>query len=392
MPTHAIRDKGRTERPDDRRAPGADGQHRGSASKRLRETREAQSSDDFCRVEDDQEIDVVNFNVAGGSKTHKGNFKDETSDHLADNIIESGAEVSTLQEVKVDDEMGDFNQEILTDLAERQLPDGYTLDRAHPTYYDAEGNPTDDAENAARITYTASYGDDAKSPARDGKPDDCAGGTRRGGKPTHDLIFEIEKETVDAPLESIRPGDHGRANATVYTSTLDGKPGYSVVFGSSNRHGTYGNAVVLAPGCELARDAQGNPAVRQQLLGQDPDDGERRTAIGVSFTTPDGNQAHAVSTHMTNQKDDDITRLVAIDEQYISLRKFSESFGENLIVGGDFNSTPGEQDFPTAGELGLNTAGFDGIDHILSDGNIDHADKKGKGGSDHELTVAEVTI
>lgn len=303
---------------------------------------------------------VVDYNVAGGSPTHKDRFEAETSDYLARQIHQEDADMATLQEVKVNSKMGDFNREILEDLAKDKLGKGWDLNEDEARFYDAEGREiTEKSEQlgAARVVYTATQGDQSK-----------------------EMI--VDKEQVEVPLEGSDPPE--TRTATVYSSTLDGEAGHSVVFGPSiqEKGRQYGNAIVLAPGNEIS-------GIRMGQLGTDPGKGEPRTALGVTFTSRHtGEEVHGVSAHLTNTKGEP-ERERAVTEQYGKLRQLTQSWyaNQNLVVGADLNSVPG-QGFPN---FDLDIFSSEGKDAVMAE-NVERSESREKGGSDHRLVVTDVVI
>ncbi|MEW6281254.1 MAG: hypothetical protein AB1758_21770, partial [Candidatus Eremiobacterota bacterium] len=273
-------------------------------------------------------------------------------------------------EVKVNPEEGDYNLEILEDVAEESLGDGWRVDEENARYYDAQGREITDPEQqpgAARVVYRASNGDESQELA-------------------------VDMQQVEVPLE----GSEETRAVTVYSSSPGGRPGHTVVYGPSLEGSyQYGNAVVLAPGNELPRDSLGRVdphAIHMALLGRDPDDDEPRTALGVTFTAG-GEEVHAVSAHLTNRKQGHEDRDQSIREQYARHEFFTRQwYGDNnTITGGDFNSVPGEDGFP---EVDLEGVSVDGKDVVLVNrqDRIENAETRGRGGSDHALIVTDVVV
>lgn len=331
-----------------------------------------QASDDppAGRVSDRESktrLRVVDYNVAGGSPTHKANFEGKTSEYLAGQMVDEDADLATLQEVKVSRELGDFNLEIIEDLAEESLGKGWDANEEKARYYDASGRETTDELKATRVVYPMSNGQDSK-----------------------ELV--VEKEQLEVPLEGSRPPSTRKV--TVYRSTLDGEDGYSVVFGPSrvSKNSQYGNAVVLAPGSQLPRRADGRVdpgAIRMGQVGEDPDDREPRTALGVTFTASSGEEVNALSAHLTNRGEKE--RDEAIRSQYGKLADFSQAWyaDDNVVIGADLNSSPGKDGFPS---VDFEAYSSDGKDVVMSDGRVENEDRREKGGSDHYLVVTDVVL
>lgn len=313
----------------------------------------------------EETVGVATHNLGAGNSDPEVSGReafDQTRGTVAREVRSGNADVVMLQEVGVDGantEGRDNNEEILEEIFRQELPPGWdeadiervSLDE-HGVPVTEDGEPVYDPEAYPDTRYTASH----------------------------------EGETQEMTLSRARYDEDGQpvewdeeGAITTYEARMPNDDTYTVVFGSNNEGGTYGNSVLLGPGYEL----QG---AERRVLGNDPDDDEQRTALGVTFTTPGGEELSALSAHLTNGTDED--RGDARNDQYRALDDFADDLGGNVLIGGDFNSRAGGEygggfwDFlpgidpprhPSEGDLGWTdpSSDRDGIDRLYTQGNLE---------------------
>jgi len=358
---------------------------------------------------DPTRLDVTNYNVAGGNREYSQNFREHTSDLVAEQFTGEGkrTDVATLQEVAVDNGNApglDYNREIQTDIfaqtfdVPREDVNEYYLDEQGQRHLITEDN-RDEALDAQHFVVEG------------------------GG---HSMTIDLETfDSQGNPQDFVRPGDYAngdRHSITVYRAQLDNGQEYNTIFGDSGAGDKgYGNSVILGPHLSI-RDANGTippGSLQVQELGSDPElwkpesERERRTALGVNFTDALGRRGTAVSAHLTTERltdekaeeyglsddereeyQDQLPDLVRAEQadQVRELRRFAGRLGggENTIVGADFN-----HDDPAFTDRWTNAAQHD-IDAIWgifssSDGTqvVDPADDHH---SDHDLVNTEIYL
>lgn len=340
-----------------------------------------------------ESVRVGTYNVGAGNKeaSRRSNFE-KTRDLIARELVDGGVDVMALQEVGVNGRKTrgrDNNQEILEAVFTRELGDGWknadlnrvSLDeRGQPVVQD--NKPVYDPEKYADTRVTAT---NAEGQTRD---------------------MDVRRQRSDADGKPLKWED-GPGKGPVVTYQAEVAPGkeYSIVYGSSNESGSYGNGVLLGPDYEVS-------ASQRRVLGHDSpeknDKGnpEARTALGVTFTTPEGEELSLISAHLTNGKAED--RGKARDQQYAALDDFAESLeseGQPVIIGGDFNSKAGGEygkrfyhglpwvdppRHPSNQDLGWDDPDRDSdkIDRLYTLGEVDIGGREihqDQGGSDHDL-------
>lgn len=307
-----------------------------------------------------EKITTATYNLAGGNSRYGDNFQPRTSDLVAEQMVHHGVDVMSMQEVAINTANGnkshgplDYNREILQDVFAQTY--GLEDDQVKAYYVDRQGQlkPINTPESQAAAMASDHW-------------------VYEGGG--HSMEVTAQQFDRDGnPLE-FQHGGHGNQGITVYRAQLDNGEEYNSIFadsGSKSKDGQYGNAVLLGPGLSI-RDEQGQVipgSLRATQLGTDPelwkspDDREKRTAVGVRFTTPEGQTATAFSAHLSTESIDDskAEELIAAGRdpeqvaewqavlpdrlaheqqmQMHSLEVFTREFGgdRNVIVGGDFN-------------------------------------------------------
>jgi len=350
--------------------------------------------------ESEENIGVSTYNIGAGNEeaAKKENFE-RTSDLLAEEVVNGDTDVALLQEVGVDGRRTrgrDNNQEILEDIFVKELGEEWEDSDISRQSLDPEGNPVK-GEDGKPVYDPEKYADTQVTATReDGQSED----------------FTVTRERYDDSGDPVDWADGPEQGAVVvYEADMGEGKDYKVVYGSSNDSGSYGNSVLLGPGYEV-KDVQ------REILGQDPpEDGdngnpENRTALGVTFETPEGKEVSAISAHLTNGQAED--RGEARDAQYRALDDFAESLdhGGPVLLGGDFNSKAGGEyakeffDFlpfvdppkhPGADDLGWNDPNSDSnsIDRIYTIGEAEVGEREvfeEQGGSDHDLIHWEVAV
>ncbi len=366
----------------------------------------SKAAERVIRDEGRESFQVVNYNVAGGNNDHAPNFRDRTSNEVADRFVDHGADVATLQEVGVNNKQNpgqDYNREILTDI----FADEHNVDREDVQQYYLD-------ENNERVRIT----EDNAEEALDAQHFVVTGGG-------HEMTIDLESlDSQGNPQEFVRPGNRVNGDphgATVYRAQLENGDEYNVVFGDSGSGDKgYGNSVVLGPDASI-RDANGTirpGSVQVQELGQDPElwkpesERERRSAVGVRFTTSEGQSGTAFSAHLTTESlsDEKAESLELSDAQIEdyrdrlpgevqaeqqrqaqALNQFAETFGgnRNVIIGADFNHDDPQLD-------GFHVVSQNGIDGIWGTSDINGRDSAHYGfdgeASDHDMQVTRVYI
>ncbi|MCA9775905.1 MAG: endonuclease/exonuclease/phosphatase family protein [Candidatus Eremiobacteraeota bacterium] len=347
-----------------------------------------------------ESVGVSTYNLGAGNKdaSKKENFE-KTSDLLAEEVVNGDTDVALLQEVGVDGKRTqdrDNNQEILEDIFVKELGDEWEDSDISRQSLDEQGNPVK-GEDGKPVYDPEKYADTQVTATReDGQSEDLT----------------VTRERYDDSGDPVDWKDGPEKGAVVvYEADMGEGKDYKVVFGSSNKHGSYGNSVLLGPGYEV-KDVQ------REILGQDPpeegDNGnpENRTALGVTFETPGGEEVSAISAHLTNGQAED--RGEARNDQYRALDDFAESLEGRgpVLLGGDFNSKAGGEyakeffDFlpfvdppkhPGADELGWNdpNSGSNSIDRIYTLGEAEVGEREifeDQGGSDHDLIHWDVAV
>jgi endonuclease/exonuclease/phosphatase family metal-dependent hydrolase len=408
-------------------------------------TRASKASRENPATDSGGESDPVRFgtyNIAGGNSEHRGRTADEISPHLANQVTSGEADVVALQEVKIFPEDGgedgdlprvDTNEEILMDTFRAEVGPDWSEADIEKVSLDHEGRPvTEDGEPVydpnrfPDTRYEATLEDGTSEEmvvSRQSLDEDGEPLTDEAGNPVYDRdapTTEFATTTPDGEVRSAalhkqsfhsdgRPMDEYDSDRStpvqVYDLEIDNDKTYTQVFGTSTDHG-YGNAVLLGPNASLNRNSDGSIEVDRLQLGEDPD-GEKRTAISVGFTTRDGQESTALSTHFSNGSSG--AQEAARVDQYKELYDYTNDL-DSVIVGGDFNSVPGGgyfdaqlalespwRDYPNPESGGLERSDNRGdIDHILVGGDAGAAEgdnqQGGKGGSDHELELTEISL
>ena len=350
-------------------------------------------------------IRAATYNVAGGNKNFGPNFESHTSDRVAQQMRQ-GVGVMSLQEVAVGTKNAgnlDYNREILKDVFAQSHH--LQADEVQAYYVDAHGEHP--------ITDEASQ--------------------KKALKADH-WVYEGGGHSMEVGTESLNSNG---LPVTVYRAQMDDGKEYNSVFvdsSSSHNRGKYGNAVLLGPEMNI-RDQNGRVIpenIEARQLGADPapwktDDNQRekRTALGVRFTTPGDQTVTAFSAHLTTASinDDRAQRLVddghppelvekwrqkmpqlsqqERQHQAHALEVFSHEFGgdRNVLVGGDFNQRDLSQ-IGAGGESGRlreTNPVYGDFDHQLFSPDIttdnQHWVRGGHGDySDHDLLRIDVTV
>lgn len=366
-----------------------------------------------------QKLRVASYNVAGGNATFNKNYEKNTSDLAAEKLVH-GVDVMSMQEVSVNGKSGpiDYNRELLKDVfAEKYaLADG----QVQGYFYDSEGHEHRMTDKNRREALQAS---DFRY---------------EGGG--HSMEMHLERFDQDGHPQPWEQEDGHPI--TVYQAHMDDGQEYNAVFvDSGTRQGAgYGNSVVLGPKLSI-RDEQGNvrpDSIRAVELGHDPEDWkpeqerEIRTAVGVRFTTADGQEGSAFSAHLstesiTSARAEELKKTFSEDQveqwrqqlpkkllqeqrsQMRNLQEFTRSFGgdRNVIVGGDFNNHHLDQLMDSSGPLREGQP-QDSLDHLLYSSDIQTKKQeweKGEGGfwdflpfveqrkySDHDMLIEDITL
>ncbi len=350
-------------------------------------------------------LKVATFNLAGGNKEHAPRFKSEGSDRLAKEL-RAGTDVVSAQEVSVGTFRGgadgkdgqkkpyDYNQEVMEDVFRQESgikdiaqAERYSLGADGKPVLGKDGNPSYDPKAAVTV-YEANGHRMTLSKER------------------------FDKEGNPIELDHKGEGLHDHP-ITVYTAKIDGQQPYTAVYGASHSYHSnetgqeaqYGNSVFLGRGQQLPRDpATGQivpGAVQVEELGHDPSkesngEYEYRTAVGVNFLTPQGQHASAISAHFTTDKDREGKKR-AQASQAEALQRFAHrlSGGENVIIGGDFNTKklPDSLDEFDAARRPWFTRN-PGLDHLLFSPDVgpEKAHYRGHSGSDHEWLEDDIVL
>jgi len=316
---------------------------------------------------------VATYNLGGGNDKARERF-DQTARHLAGQVTGGAKAVDVTMLQEVSKRGRDYNEDVLKEVFRAQLGEGFDGSEIKAQELDAQGKAT-------RYTVTNDQGE-----------------TR---------YMTLERERLDQQGKPF--SGEGEPPVEVYSARMDNGRTHTMVFGASDtdKDSDYGNAVLLGPGYQLPRGADGKidpKAINVVHLGDDPTDAERRTALSVRFKTPDGDTSTAISAHLSNGGD--AAEKAARSEQYEKLYAHAEQAGEGALVGGDFNSKPGERhsgwwlwskNYPKPESGGLENANQrrGGIDHVLVGKGLDVTgapDRIKGGGSDHDMVAGEVDI
>ena len=369
-----------------------------------------------------ERLTTATYNVAGGNATYHKNFEERTSNLAARELVK-GTDVMALQEVSINGKGGpiDYNREILKDV----FAEKHGLEEADikSYFYDPQGDKqliTDANREQALKAERFSY---------------------EGGGHRMELTLEqFDKDGNPKPYVVGGKDDH---DMTVYRAQMDDGEEYNAVFADSLRgkpqHG-YGNTVILGPGMSI-RDEQGQVvpgSLKASQLGTDPElwkpesERETRAAVGVRFTTPEGQTATAFSAHLTTEsissdKASDLRKNFSDEQvdrwrqqlpdqvrqqqrsQMRRLEEFARDFGgeRNLIVGGDFNNRDVDSLLSPDSPLREGRSVHE-LDHLLYSQETRSRDQhwvEGKksrwdflpfvdspGYSDHEMLVEDITL
>lgn len=372
-----------------------------------------------------EKIQVGSYNVAGGNSTFGPNFKDRTSNLVADKMVR-GVDVMSLQEVAINTANSgplDYNREIMKDIFAQTHG---LADKDVKSYYYDEQNQRHrihDADSQAAALHADRW-------------------SYEGGG--HSMELNVEQFDKDGNPQPFQAGGHGEHGITAYRAQLDNGDEYNSVFvdaGSKSKGGQYGDAVLLGPGMSF-RDEHGEVipgSLKATQLGTDPelwknkDDREQRTAVGVRFNTPGGQSATAFSAHLTTESlnqdkaealvdagrspeqvrtwqaelPDDVLR--AQRGQMLNLEAFAENFGgdRNLFVGGDFNQRDLSK-VETGSNLLHENDRIHAFDHLLTSAETNLENQHSEKGehnfwgflpwvdqpqySDHDMLLADITV
>jgi hypothetical protein len=216
---------------------------------------------------------------------------------------------------------------------------------------------------------------------------------------------EVKEERFQADGTLAPEGDDG--DIRVYSATRENGDTYRAVFGVSDnpdfdgpedsyKDRNYGNGLLLGPDFKLRTDENGNleaGQLRVDKIGNNSESGEPRTALTANTVGPNGEDTTLVSTHFTHDSDADRRA------QYEVL--FNQHRGDdNLIIGGDFNSVPGDasKGNPSPTEAGLKkvASATNSWDHMLVSQNIEKVKGSDRmvpgGGSDHEMLQVDIKL
>jgi endonuclease/exonuclease/phosphatase family metal-dependent hydrolase len=329
------------------------------------------------------------YNLAAGNETYSQSF-DKSKRLAAEQIVSGEVNVMALQEVGVNGRNTrgrDNNEELLQEIFRQELPPDFEDADMDQVSLDAQGRPV--MRDGRPVYDPETY------------PDTRYTATNREGESQTMTLSRDRYDDEGRPVPfGTSPED---APTVIYSAHLDQQDKtYSIAYASNNKHGSYGNSVLLGPGYEIED-------VEQQVLGHDPDDQEQRSALAVSFTTPDGHQATAISAHLTNGGSE--SQGDARVGQLESLSDWAEGF-DNAVIMGDFNTAPGKAygtsgwDFlpgidpshtPSASSLGLQDPDPDSgsIDRVFTQGDVTVGPRReldGQGGSDHDLVTWDITL
>lgn len=329
------------------------------------------------------------YNLAAGNEKYSKSF-DESKRLAAEQVVSGQVNVLALQEVGVNGRNTrgrDNNEELLREIFRQELPPEFrdaeisqvSLDeQGRPVMRD--GRPVYDPEKYADTRYTALNDE---------------------GQSQHMTLTRERFDRQGREVPFATPA--GEAPTVVYSGHLEEEDKtYSVAFAANTENGSYGNSVLLAPGYEIED-------IQQHVLGHDPDDREQRSALAVSFRTPDGQEATAISAHLTNggsQQQGD-ARVPQLRE----LSSFAGNF-DNAVILGDFNTYPGQAygrslwDFlpgvdpdhtPSASSLGMQDPdrGVRSIDRVFTKGDVSVGGRReldGRGGSDHDMVTWDINL
>jgi endonuclease/exonuclease/phosphatase family metal-dependent hydrolase len=305
-------------------------------------------------------------------------------------MVSGRVSVMALQEVGVNGRNThgrDNNEEILEEVFRQELPREFRGADIDKVSLDANGQPV---MRDGKPIYSPERYADSRYTATNDK------GATRNMTLTRD---RFDSQGREVPFDTSAE----KAPTVAYSAHLEEQDKtYSLTYAANNKEGSYGNSVLLAPGYEV-EDAQ------QQVLGHDPD-GEQRSALAVTFRTPDGQEGTAISAHLSNGREQD--QGEARVTQLRTLSRFSEAY-DNTVILGDYNTYPGQEygrgllDFlpfvdpdktPSASSLGFvdPDRGVRHIDRIFTQGDVSVGPRnefeESAGGSDHPLVTWDVTL
>jgi hypothetical protein len=288
-----------------------------------------------------QNVRLAVYNLAGGNHTYRENW-DQTRDHMVQTMGSASkdpVDLAFLQEVADSDE--DYPRELIEGLMANFC-------EANPEVkeekFQADGALADEDDDGDIRVYSAT----------------------RGNGDTYRAVFGVsDNPDFDGPEDSYKDRN-------------------------------YGNGLLLGPDFKLRTDENGNleaGQLRVDKIGNNSNSGEPRTALTANAVGPNGQDMTLVSTHFTHDSDADRRA------QYDVL--FNEHRGdENLLIGGDFNSTPGDRSKhnPSPAEAGLQmvASSTNTWDHVLVSRNIEKVKGSDKvvpgGGSDHDMLQVQVKL
>lgn len=328
------------------------------------------------------------YNLAAGNATYSQTF-DRSKRLAAQQVVSGGVDVLATQEVGINGKNTrgrDNNEELLQEIFRQELPpefrdasiDRYSLDANGETVM-RDGKPIYDPQRYADSRYTA---------------------TNESGQTQNMTLTRDRYDTQgrEVPFST----SAGHAPTVLYSAHLEEEDKtYNLAFASNNDHGSYGNSVLLGPGDEIED-------VQERVLGKDPDD-EQRSALAVSFRTPDGQEATAISAHLSNG-----SSQAQGDARIPQLRNLSDwARGyDNAVILGDFNTYPGKEygkqpidllpfvdpdKTPSASSFGLQDPdrGVRSIDRVFTQGDVGIGPRReldGQGGSDHDMVTWDVDL
>lgn len=329
------------------------------------------------------------YNLAAGNETYSKTF-DESKRLAAEQVVSGQVNVLALQEVGVNGRNTrgrDNNEELLREIFRQELPPEFRDAAIRRVSLDEQGRPV---MRDGRPIYDPEKYADTRYSARNDE-----------GQSQHMTLTRdrFDREGREVPFGT----SASQAPTVVYSAHLEEEDKtYSVAFASNNESGSYGNSVLLGPGYEIED-------IEQRVLGHDPDDHEQRSALAVSFRTPDGQEATAISAHLTNgaSQQQGEARLPQLQE----LSSFA-SGQDNAVILGDFNTYPGQAygrgfwDFlpgvdpdqtPSASSLGMQDPdrGVRSIDRVFTQGDVSIGRRReldGQGGSDHDMVTWDVDL
>lgn len=331
------------------------------------------------------------YNLAAGNTAHSTESQFQETKQLAAREMVSGrVDVMALQEVGVNGRNTrgrDNNEELLEEVFRQELPASLRQAQIAKASLDEQGRPV--LKDGRPIYDPTRYADSRYT------------ATGANGESRHMTLTRerYNKEGREVPFGTSAES----APTVVYSAKLEEQDKtYSLAYASNNADGSYGNAMLLGPGYEI-------DDVAQKVLGHDHNDHEQRSALAVTFTTPQGQEATAISAHLSNgrSQQEGESRL----PQLRALSDFADDY-DNAMVLGDYNTYPGQSygqqlidllpfidpdKTPSASQLGFEDPdrGVRSIDRLFTQGDVVAGQRReydGQGGSDHDLVSWDVSL